>query len=260
MELTGLKGTACLVTGAGQGIGEAIARKLAASGVRLGLMDRDEKSLKVVTDSLAGTTDVTGCVCDITNAAAVRRFVTEIRGRFGGLDSLVNVAGIQRIGELVDVSEDDLEATFAVNVKGTFLVTQAAARIMKTQRRGAIVTVSSNAAHVPRVKQGTYCASKAAVSHLMRVFALELGPYGIRCNSVAPGATETEMIRKMVATMGLNDLLLKGSPEAFRVGTPLGKNAQVEDVAAAVAFLLSDQAGHITMHEIVIDGGSSLGA
>jgi 2,3-dihydro-2,3-dihydroxybenzoate dehydrogenase len=139
-------------------------------------------------------------------------------------------------------------------------MTQAVARRMRSRRKGAVVTISSNAALVPRVKQGAYCASKAGVSHLMRCFALELAPHGIRCNSVDPGATETDMIRNMVKNMGIGDLLLKGSLDAFRVGTPLGKNAQVEDVANAVLFLLSDQAGHITLHDLVVDGGATLGA
>jgi 2,3-dihydro-2,3-dihydroxybenzoate dehydrogenase len=260
MELTGLKDTICILTGAGRGIGEAVARALASSKVRLGLIDRDAKALEQVQTSLSHETEVVSRAIDVTDAVAVKRSVRELYVHFGVIDSLVNIAGIQRLGELTDLSEGDFDATLAVNVKGAFLMTQAVAQIMRPRRRGAIVTVSSNAALVPRVKQGAYCASKAAVSHLMRVFALELAPHGIRCNSVAPGATETEMIRNMVANMGLNDLLIRGSLEHFRVGTPLQKNAQVGDVANAILFLLSDQASHITMHDLVVDGGATLGA
>ena len=139
-------------------------------------------------------------------------------------------------------------------------MTRAVARGMAGRGRGAIVTVSSNAARVPRVRQGAYCASKAGVSHLMRVLALELGPLGIRVNTVAPGATETPMIRRMMDEMGFGEEMLRGSLENFRTGVPLQRNAQVEDVADAVLWLLSDMARHVTMHEVVVDGGASLGA
>ena len=131
---------------------------------------------------------------------------------------------------------------------------------MTARKAGSIVTVSSNAARVPRVRQGAYCASKAGVSQLMRVLALELGPQGIRVNTVAPGATETPMIQRMMEGMGFGEAMLKGDLNAFRSGVPLGRIAQVQDVADAVAFLLSDQSHYITMHEMVIDGGASLGA
>jgi 2,3-dihydro-2,3-dihydroxybenzoate dehydrogenase len=258
MQLTGLKDSVSIVTGAGRGIGHEIAKSLARAGAKVALADRDEAALKSVVATLDG--ESFSRALDVTDKAQVGDFVKEVIGHFGRIDSLVNVAGIQRLGMLTELSDEDFDATFAVNVKGTFLFTQAAALHMVEQRKGAIVTISSNAALVPRVKQGAYCASKAAVSHLMRVFALELGPRGIRCNCVDPGATETDMIRNMVATMGIGDLLLKGSLESFRVGTPLQKNAQVEDVANAVLFLLSDQAGHITMHDLVVDGGATLGA
>lgn len=260
MKLSGLRETVAVVTGAGRGIGLATASALAKERAKLAIVDVDEESLEKARASLANETEVLARPLDVTKRDAVQAFVAEVYGRFRRIDSLVNVAGIQRLGLLTELSDADFDATFAVNVKGAFLMTQAVARHMAEQKKGAIVTVSSNAALVPRVKQGAYCASKAAVSHLMRVFALELGPLGIRCNCVDPGATETDMIRNMVATMGIGELLLRGSLESFRVGTPLQKNAQVEDVANAILFLLSDQAGHITMHDLVVDGGSSLGA
>ena len=259
-QLTGLKDNIVVVTGAGRGIGRAVALSLAAAGAKLSLMDVDEVGLAETCSEMARGTVVLSYVVDVTDSAAIDRAVAETEAALGPIGGLVNVAGIQRLGPLTEFSESDFELTFAVNVRGVFLSTQAVIRRMTERRNGSVVTVSSNAALVPRVKQGAYCASKAAVSHLMKVFALELGPLGIRCNCVNPGATETEMIRKMVATMGMEELLLRGSLESFRVGTPLGKNAQVEDVANAVLFLLSDHAGHITMHDLVVDGGSSLGA
>jgi 2,3-dihydro-2,3-dihydroxybenzoate dehydrogenase len=256
MQLTGLDGRLCLVTGAAQGIGEAVAAALAQAGARLALCDVQAEKLADTCARFGGD----AFPLDVGDAAAVAATVARIEARLGPIDHLVNVAGIQRLAPLIEQTVEDFDATFAVNLRGTFLMTQAVGRGMAARRRGAVVTISSNAARVPRVRQGAYCASKAAVSHLMRVFALELGPLGIRVNTVAPGSTETEMIRRMMAGMGFGDELLRGSLDSFRVGIPLGKNAQVDDVAAAVVFLLSDQAGHITMHELVVDGGGTLGA
>ena len=260
MELTGLKDTVAIVTGAARGIGYGVAEALASAGAKLAIVDVDSSALATAKKSLSAHTEVIGQAMDVRDLDQVERFVDASCAHFGAIDSLVNVAGIQRLGLLTELSEADFDSTFAVNVKGVFLMSQAVGRRMAAQGSGAIVTVSSNAALVPRVKQGAYCASKAAVSHLMRVFALELGPLGVRCNCVNPGATETDMIRNMVATMGLGEILLRGSLENFRVGTPLQKNAQVEDVANAVLFLLSKQGGHITMHDLVVDGGATLGA
>jgi 2,3-dihydro-2,3-dihydroxybenzoate dehydrogenase len=259
-QLTGFENTSAIVTGAARGIGLGVAAALARCGVRLGIVDVDAAAVEAARIELGRHVDVVAAAVDVRDETQVRAFVEQVEARFGAIDSLVNVAGIQRLGPLTELSRQDFADTFDVNVLGVFLMTQAVARRMAQRRRGAIVTISSNAALVPRVKQGAYCASKAAVSHLMRVFALELAPMGVRCNSVDPGATETDMIRNMVATMGLGDLLLRGSLDAFRVGTPLQKNAQVDDVVNAVLFLLSEQAGHITMHDLVVDGGASLGA
>jgi 2,3-dihydro-2,3-dihydroxybenzoate dehydrogenase len=261
MPLTGIAGSLALVTGAAQGIGEGVARALAAAGARLALIDRAAEPLAAITRSLERErVAVWTAAVDITDAEAVARAVADAEARMGPIDSLVNVAGILRLAPLVDLSVADFAATLAVNLTGTFVVTQAVARRMVARRAGAIVTVSSNAARVPRLRQGAYCASKAGVSHLMRVFALELAPYGIRCNTVAPGATETAMIRRMMESMGFGEEVRTGNLAAFRVGVPLGAVAQVADVANAVLFLLSKEAGQVTMHELVVDGGAALGA
>ncbi|MBM3488051.1 MAG: SDR family oxidoreductase [Alphaproteobacteria bacterium] len=263
MELAGLKGSVALVTGAAQGIGAGIAAALHAAGAQVAMADIAGDKAAAFAGTLGDNGnggDAFPLALDITDPGAVADAVARIEARLGAIDKLVNVAGIQRLAPLVEQTLADFDATVAVNLRGTFIVTQAVGRRMAQRKRGAIVTVASNAARVPRVRQGAYCASKAAVSHLMRVFALELAPAGIRVNTVAPGSTETEMIRRMVAEMGYGPELIGGSLEKFRVGIPLGKNATVADVATAVLFLLSDQAGHITMHELVVDGGGALGA
>ena len=256
--LTGLNDRLFVVTGAAQGIGEGVARAVAAAGGRLALVDSNEDGVAATAKSLGEAAEA--WTADISREGDVERVVADIEESAGAIHGLVNVAGIQRLAPLLEQSLDDFDATMSVNLRGTFLMTRAVGRRMAARGAGAIVAISSNAARVPRVRQGAYCASKAAVSHLMRVFALELGPSGIRCNTVAPGSTETEMIRRMMSDMGFGEELLSGSLANFRTGIPLGKNAQVDDVAQAVLFLLSDQADHITMHELVVDGGGALGA
>lgn len=256
MELAGIKDAGFIVTGAAQGIGEGIARHLAAGGARLALIDRQSGEVAAMADTLGAH----GFTADVTDEASIEKAVAEAAYALGRIDGLVNVAGVQHLGPLIDQSAEDFDAHFNVNLRGTWLVTRHAARHMTKAGSGSIVTISSNAARVPRVRQGAYCSSKAGISHLMRVFALELGPLGIRVNTVAPGATETPMIRRMMEGMGFGDAMLKGDLDNFRTGVPLGRIAQVGDVADAVAFLLSDQSKYITMHEMVVDGGAALGA
>lgn len=256
MELTGIADGRFVVTGAAQGIGEGIARRLAAGGARLALIDRQGETLAKIADEIGAW----WVAADVTDEEWIEAAVGEAAEHLGAIDGLANVAGIQRLGALLDQSVEDFDAHFTVNLRGSWLVARAVARRMVPRERGSIVTVSSNAARVPRVRQGAYCASKAGVSHLMRVLALELGPSGIRVNTVAPGATETAMIRKMIDEMGFGETMVKGDLDNFRAGVPLGEIAQVNDVADAVAFLLSDMARHVTMHELVVDGGSALGA
>lgn len=261
MELAGIKDAGFVVTGAAQGIGEGIARHLATGGARLALIDRQADQVAAMAAELgAAGTEAWGFAADVTDEASVEAAIAGAAGALGRIDGLVNVAGVQHLGPLIDQSAEEFDAHFNVNLRGTWLVTRHVARHMTEAKAGSIVTISSNAARVPRVRQGAYCSSKAGISHLMRVFALELGPLGIRVNTVAPGATETPMIRRMMEGMGFGEAMLKGDLDNFRTGVPLGRIAQVGDVADAVAFLLSDQSRYVTMHEMVVDGGASLGA
>lgn len=256
MELKGMKDAGIIVTGAAQGIGEGVARHLAAGGARLALIDRQASQVT----EMAAELNAHGFAADVTDEASVETAIAGAADALGALDGLVNIAGVQHLAPLIDQSAEEFDAHFKVNLRGTWLVTRNVARYMVKNKAGSIVTVSSNAARVPRVRQGAYCASKAGVSHLMRVFALELGPAGIRVNTIAPGATETPMIRRMMEGMGFGEAMIKGDLDNFRAGVPLGRIAKVNDVANAVAFLLSEQSRYITMHEMVVDGGATLGA
>jgi 2,3-dihydro-2,3-dihydroxybenzoate dehydrogenase len=257
-ELQGLRGSVGLVTGAAQGIGEGVARKLHSAGMRLALADVDGNRLEALAAEFGG--DVLANRVDVTDGAAVEAFVASAEAKLGPIDRLAHVVGIQRFGSIAEFSEADFDATFNVNVKGAFLIAKAVARRMLPRRRGSIVAIASTAARTPRIKQGAYCASKAAVAQMMCVLGLELAPYDIRVNCVSPGVTNTGMVQRLMATMPSTDVITHGDLDAFRVGVPLGRVARSEEIADVVAFLLSDRSSYITMQDVVVDGGSALGA
>jgi len=132
--------------------------------------------------------------------------------------------------------------------------------LFRQQRHGAIVTVASDAAHCPRIGMSAYGASKAALRSLSLTVGLELAPFGVRCNLVSPGSTDTDMQRTLWKSPDAEQQRIRGFAEQFKVGIPLGKIARPQEIASTILFLASDQASHITMQDIVIDGGSTLGA
>jgi 2,3-dihydro-2,3-dihydroxybenzoate dehydrogenase len=257
-EFAGLKGRVALVTGAAQGIGEAVARKLHAAGMKLALGDIDGEGVKALAGGLGGT--VMAAPLDVTDGRAVEAFVAETERSLGPIDGVAHVVGIQKFGAIAEMSEADFDATFAVNVKGAFLVAQAVARRMMPRKRGSIVAIASTAARTPRIRQGAYCASKAAVAQMMCVLGLELAPVNIRVNCVSPGVTDTGMVKRLMATMPNTEVVIRGDLDTYRVGVPLGRVARAEEIADVVAFLLSDRSSYLTMQDIVVDGGAALGA
>ena len=259
MELTGIDGTVALVTGAGQGIGEVIARGLARAGARVAAVDRNAATLEEVVADLEREGRRAGpYIADVADSAAVDALVERVEGDLGSIDTLVNVAGVLRTGRVTDMSDEDWDVTFAVNARAVFLCSRAVARRMVPRRKGNIVTIASNSAGVPRMELAVYGASKAAAMLFTKSLGLELAEYGIRCNAISPGSCETPMQRELWDRTGSRDAILGGDPSTYRVGIPLGKFAQPTDIANAVLFLVSDQAGHITMHDLYVDGGATL--
>ena len=248
-----------VVTGAAQGIGAAVARALVGEGVRVAALDIDEDSLHVLAAEL-GTDGLFPYVVDVSKGPAVEQAIAGIEAEHGPIDGLVNVAGILRLQAVVDIGDLDWEQTFAVNATGVFNVSRSVARAMILRRTGAIVTVGSNATAVPRMNMAAYAASKAAAAHFTRCLGLELAPYGIRCNLVSPGSTDTAMQRQLWNDGAVPDSIISGSLEGFRTGIPLQRIASPEDIAEAVLFMLSERARHITLHDLCVDGGATLGA
>ncbi len=261
MAYSGLKDAVVVVTGGGRGIGAGIGESLVAHGARPVLIDIDAATLAATSQALAakGGKVTTHCI-DIGDSQAVTSTVAAIAQANGGrIDGLVNAAGVLHLAGVLDHEPAAFERVMRVNVFGAFLVTQAVAKVMAARKRGSIVTIASVAAHQPRFRQAAYCTSKAAVAHLTRAFGLELAKLGIRCNNVSPGPTATEMIRDVIKKTGTDDHILNGVREEFRMGIPMGRMGEVDDIARSVLFLLSDDAAYTTMQDLVVDGGHTLG-
>lgn len=239
-----------LVTGAASGIGAAVVELLLTEGRQVCGWDVQRP---------AQETGGKFQLVDVTNEANVRQALDETERSLGPVDELVNAAGVLSRAELCSphATLDELRRVFAINVEGVWLVSRAVAERMTKRGRGAIVTVASNAASVPRLGLGAYCASKAAAAMLTRCLGLELAKHGVRCNVVSPGSTDTPMLSAMLDGAG-HDALVGGSAETFRLGIPLGRVAHARDVAEAVLFLLSDRARHITLQDLRVDGGATL--
>jgi 2,3-dihydro-2,3-dihydroxybenzoate dehydrogenase len=223
-------------------------------------VDLDSTGLHHVVSTLPGPGRHVGYPADVRDPAAVAAVVDRVETELGPIGILVNVAGVLRTGPALDISDDDWAAVFAVNTSGVFHACRAVGRRMAIRGMGCIVTVASNAAGVPRARMSAYAASKAAAAHFTRCLALELAPRGIRCNIVAPGSTDTAMLRSMWPDGQGAQSVIDGAPELYKVGIPLQKLAQPAEVAEAVLFLASDRASHITMQDLYVDGGAALGA
>ncbi|MFI5781888.1 2,3-dihydro-2,3-dihydroxybenzoate dehydrogenase [Nocardia sp. NPDC051570] len=245
-----------LVTGAAGGIGRRVVDRLAAQGMTVVAVDRSADASKELRSVPGRVTIVQG---DVAVAADVERIVADTERDIGPIDYLVNAVGILRVGDVVDLPDADWEEMFAVNTGGVFRMIRAVVSRMVVRQRGAIVTVSSNAARTPRASMSAYSASKAAATMLAKCAALEVAKYGIRCNIVSPGSTRTEMLRVSWENQDRADATIAGVPDKFRLGIPLGRIAEPDDIVDAVEFLLSDRARHITMQELTVDGGATLG-
>lgn len=261
MEHSGIGERVALVTGAAQGIGAAVARELGGRGAHLALVDINTEGVRALAADLAREgLSATPYPVDLTDRAQVDLLVKRVESDQGAIGILANVAGVLRTGAVVDLTDDSWDEAFAVNTDGVFYLSRAVARLMVPRRSGAIVTVGSNAVGVPRMRMAAYAASKAAATMTTKCLGLELAEYGIRCNVVAPGSTDTPMQRSLWHDENGARVSIDGDPNTYRAGIPLRKLASPQDVAEAVAFLASDQAAHITMQELYVDGGAALRA
>jgi len=239
------KNRVALVTGAAMGIGREIALRLAGESADLILFDLSEKVHDVVDETRKLGVEALGITGDVSRRADVERLVSEAVRVFGKIDILVNNAGIYPFKPFLEMSEDDWDRVINVNLKGVFLVTRWVAPLMVKQRYGRIINISSIAGLVGFPALSHYCASKAGIIGFTRALALELAPYNITVNAIAPGPIETP---------GTKALSLQALESIVRA-VPVGRMGKPADIASAVVFLASEEASFITGSVIVVDGG-----
>lgn len=245
-----LKDKIAIVTGGAQGIGFAIAKMYSQQGALVAIGDINESSTteaaKKISDETGLETFAAGL--DISNKASVECFVNSVVNKFGRIDILVNNAGICPHQKILEMDDQLWDKVFAVNVRGTFLMTQAVGKVMVAARSGKIINISSCSGKKPTLEEAAYCSSKSAVIGLTRVTALELGIYGITCNAICPGATDSHMLRSTILT----------SPEIEQEWinkTALKRLGQPEDQARVAVFLGSELSNHMTGESLIVSAG-----
>jgi 3-oxoacyl-[acyl-carrier protein] reductase len=235
-----------IVTGASRGIGKAIALRLAAAGAKVACVARSADKLKEVADAIAaagGTAEVHPC--DVTDSAAVSKLVEELAEKWGGIDIVVNNAGITKDTLIPRMDDEAWDSVIATNLRSVFLFTRSASLVMMRKRSGRIINISSVSGLMGNAGQANYSASKAGVIGLTRTVAQELASRKVTVNAICPGFIASEMTQAMGATL---DEFVKTRIPAKRLG-------EADEVADAVLYLASDSAAYITGEVITIDGG-----
>jgi 3-oxoacyl-[acyl-carrier protein] reductase len=246
-------GRVAIVTGAARGIGAGIARRLADEGAAVAVLDLDEAAAAETASGL-GAARALGLAADVSSGDAVEAAVQRVAEELGGVDVLVNNAGITRDNLLFKMTEDDWDAVMAVHLKGAFLMSRAAQKHMVGAKYGRILNLSSVSALGNR-GQANYSAAKMGLQGLTRTLALELGPFGVTANAIAPGYVVTEMTDATARRVGVE-------PEEYRAAAaqqnPVRRVGWPEDIAAAAAFLCSEEAGYVTGQTLYVDGGAKI--
>ena len=244
-------GRTALVTGGGRGIGAATAMRFAADGAAVVISDVDLEPAEAVAGQIRSLSSrALAVACDVTDRTAVEALVSAL-SEYGGLDILVTCAGVLRDNLVHKMTDTDWDSVIDTHLKGTFLCAQAAQRAMVAARRGKMVFLSSNSALGNR-GQVNYSAAKAGIQGMAKTLAIELGPFNINVNVVAPGFVETRMTQAVAERTGIDYEDLK---RAAAERTPLRRTGRPEDIAGVVTFLCSDDASFVTGQTVYVTGG-----
>lgn len=258
-----LKGRAAIVTGAAQGLGEAIARRLAQEGCDLLLADVNAQKAGVAANAIAQETGrkAVGIAVDVTDEEQVAGMIAKAGGLFGKLDILVANAGILRAGDIAEIAPEDWRRVIEVNLTGYFLCAQAAARVMVEQKSGVIVQINSKSGKKGSFRNSAYSASKFGGIGLTQSIALDLAPHGVRVNAVCPGNLldgtlwQSSLYEQYAKTQNLTPAEVRAKYEAQ---VPLGRGCTYEDVCNVVVFLTSDESSYMTGQAINVTGGQEM--
>ena len=253
--MAGVQDRVALVTGAAQGIGAATAARLAAGGASVAVADVNADAARSTAAAIvtAGGHAI-GLACDVTDRGQVQAAVDAVVAEFGGLHILVNNAGVLRDNLLFKMSDDDWTTVMNVHLRGAFLASQAAQKHMVAAKYGRIVSMSSTSALGNR-GQANYATAKAGLQGFTKTLAIELGPFGITSNAIAPGFIETAMTKATAERIGTDIDAMRAAAEK---GLPVRRGGVPDDIANAVAFFAGEEAGYVTGQVLYVDGGSGL--
>ena len=247
--MRGLREKVVLVTGAGRGMGRAIAERLAAEGARVAVTDVDRESALSTAAALDGAA---GFRLDITDAGEVVARVEEIVAALGPIDALVNNAGWDRLAPFLDTDEDLWERLIDINLRGPIRMTKAVLPQMVERQSGRIVNISSDAGRVGSTGEAVYSACKAGIIGFGKTIAREVARHGITVNAICPGPTATPLLESIVGQG--NDKLI----DSLKRGIPMRRLGEPDDIAGAVAFIVSDDAGFVTGQTLSVSGGLTM--
>ncbi len=252
-----VKDKVVILTGAASGIGRATAVLFGKEGATQVLSDIDEKGLRETLDLMEKGKDQAEIMrVDVTDSAQVKKMIDHTYEKYGRIDVLVVNAGVVRVGPVEDFPDEDYDLLIDVNLKGTHYSCKYAIPYLKKQGFGSVITLASVAAHIGQVNHANYCSTKAGILGFTRALALDLAPYGVRVNSVSPGATDTPMlvsdVTKQARERGVDYEVVK---KEFEEEGVLKRWATPDEVATGILYLASDESSYVTGSDLRIDGG-----